>query len=84
MYTKSTFVRHFLDTDQWTFSASVFGHAGDPEIIKRMHYPGRLTTREKAEQKAIGLCENGLNDGMLDQSSPSMDRTKAVREFEKI
>lgn len=43
------FVRHFLDTDDWTFSASVFGHAGDPEMIKRMHYRGRLTTRKEAE-----------------------------------
>jgi hypothetical protein len=70
------FVRQFLDTDQWTFSASVFGHAGDPEMIKRMHYRGRLATKEEAEKKAIGIVRKWIDDRMPDVSG-SMDRTKA-------
>jgi hypothetical protein len=53
------FVRQFINTDEWTFNASVFGHAGDPEIVKRLHYSGRLASKEVPKAKPLRLCENG-------------------------
>jgi hypothetical protein len=53
------FVRQFINTQEWTFNASVFGHADDPEIMKRMHYCGRLASKKQAETEAIAVVRNG-------------------------
>ena len=58
------FLRHFIDTDEWTFNASVFGHAADPEIMKRMHYSGRMASKEQAEREAIALVRKWIDDGL--------------------
>jgi hypothetical protein len=59
------FLRHFLDTNDWTFSASVFKQTDGPEM-KRMQYRGRLATKEEAERQGIAFVRKWIDDGLPD------------------